>query len=166
MLKKEIELLFEYDKWADIKMLGAAAGLNPDQYKKDLGSSFGGIHGTIVHILSANHVWCCRWTGKISTPLKAEDIPSIEVVKKQWDTYHFEIGNFFQNLSDKELNESSGYTDFKGNSYSYPLYQQMLHKVNHSTYHRGQVVTLLRQLGTNVFNSDFINFIRQKESNG
>jgi uncharacterized damage-inducible protein DinB len=166
MTQKEIQLLYDYDKWADLKILEAIATLTGDQYKKDLGSSFGGIRGTLVHILSADRVWLCRWTGKTMALLKAEDFPTIEVVKKQWDTYHFEIGNFVRSLSDEKLNESLAYTDFKGNSYAHPLCQQMQHKVNHSSYHRGQVVTMLRQLEVGVVSTDFINYIRQKETNG
>ena len=69
-------------------------------------------------------------------------------------------------LPEDKLNEPLRYTDFKGNSYSYPLCQQMQHKVNHSTYHRGQVVALLRQMGEKVVSTDLINYIRQKEMRG
>jgi uncharacterized damage-inducible protein DinB len=166
MTQNEIQLLYDYDKWADLKLLEVIAVLTKDQYKKDLGSSFGGIHETLVHILSADIIWLNRWTGKKSTLLKAEDLPTVEVVKKQWDAYHCEIGNFVRSLTEEKLNEPLPYTDFKGNSYSHPLFQQMQHKVNHSSYHRGQVVTMLRQMGEKVVSTDLINYIRQKETRG
>lgn len=164
MTQKEIQLLYNYDKWADLKMLEVIVMLKKDQYKKDLGSSFSGIHETLVHILSANKIWLERWTRKTSAPLKAEDFPTVEVVKKQWDAYHCEICNFVQGLTEEKLDMSLPYTDFKGNSYSQPLSQQMQHKVNHSSYHRGQIVTMLRQMGEKVVSTDLINYIRQKET--
>lgn len=166
MTPNEIQSLFDYDKWADLKLLEAIAPLTGEQCKKDLKSSFGGIHGTLVHILSANKVWCDRWTGKTPALLKSEDYPSVEVVKKQWDTYHHEIGNFLQSITEEKLNISLQYTDFKGNIFAYPLAQQMQHKVNHSTYHRGQVVTMLRQLNMQAVSTDLITYIRQRDSRG
>jgi uncharacterized damage-inducible protein DinB len=162
MTKKEIQLLFNYDQWADLKLLEVIAKLNGEQYKKDLGSSFNGIHGTLLHILSADRVWLDRWTGKIPVLLKAENFPTVEVVKKQWDTYQFEVDNLLRSLSEEKLNEPLEYTNFKGDTYAYPLCQQMQHKINHSTYHRGQVVTMLRQLGVDAVSTDIIKFIEQK----
>jgi uncharacterized damage-inducible protein DinB len=166
MTKKEIQLLFEYDTWADLKLLEVIAALTGDQYKKDLHSSFGGIQGTLVHVLSANRVWLYRWIGKEPEPLKIENFRAIEVVKKQWDTYQCEISNFLQILTEEKLNAPLQYSDFKGNTYAQPLCQQMQHKVNHSSYHRGQLVMMLRQLGTAVVSTDLITYIRQKEIHG
>ena len=166
MTKKEIQLLFDYDKWADLKLLEAIAPLTGEQCKKEMKSSFGGIHGTLVHILSADKVWCDRWTGKTPGLLKSEDYPTVETVKKQWDTYHHEIGNFLQSLTEETLNTPMQYADFKGNVFTHPLSQQMQHKVNHSTYHRGQIVTMLRQLEMQVVSTDLITYMRQKDSRG
>jgi uncharacterized damage-inducible protein DinB len=165
MTKAEIQMLYEYDKWANLKLIEVLATLTINQFKKDLGCSFGGIHGTLVHILSADKVWLSRWTNKIPTPLKPEDIPAIEVAKKHMDTFQIEVGNFLRSLTDEQLNGPLQYTDFKGNTNAQLLRQQMQHKVNHSSYHRGQIVTMLRQLGIKPVSTDFINFLRQKEVN-
>jgi len=163
MTKKEMQLLFEYDQWADLKILEVIAKLNGEQYKKDLGSSFDGIQGTLVHILSADRIWLDRWSGKTPVLLKTENFPTVEVVKKQWNTYNFEVGNFIMSVSEEQLNKHLEYTNFKGDTYAYPLYQQIQHKINHSTYHRGQIVTMLRQLGVDAVSTDIIKFIEQKE---
>jgi uncharacterized damage-inducible protein DinB len=162
MTQQEIQLLFDYDKWADLKLLEAVAVLTEDQYKKDLGSSFGGIHGTLVHIFSADRVWLDRWMGKTPSPLKAEHLPTIEVLKKQWDIYHFDVSSFIRSLTEEKVNGLLTYLDFKGNTYAQPLCQQMQHKVNHSSYHRGQIIMMLRQLEMAVVSTDLINYIRQK----
>jgi uncharacterized damage-inducible protein DinB len=164
MTHKEIQSLYDYDAWADLRLLECLAALTPEQFKKDLGSSFSSIHGTLVHILSANKVWLDRWEGRMPAFLKAEEYPTVEVVKKHWDMYHYAVKNYLRSLSETKLNSMFQYTDFKGNVYRHPLYEQMQHKVNHSTYHRGQIVTMLRQLHLQVASTDLINYIRQKES--
>ncbi|RPI05121.1 MAG: damage-inducible protein DinB [Ignavibacteriae bacterium] len=166
MTPHEIQQLYDYDQWADLKLLEAIGMVARGQYQKDMVSSFGGIHGTLVHILSADKIWFARWTKNPPVPLKVDDFPTVEVVKKQWDAYHCEMSNFVRSLTDEKLNEPLEYTDFKGDSYSHPLCLQMQHKVNHSSYHRGQVITMLRQLGEKVVSTDMINYIRQKESRG
>jgi uncharacterized damage-inducible protein DinB len=166
MTQHDVQQLYDYDTWADLKLLEVIAAVTKDNYMKDLASSFGGIHGTLVHILSANKVWFARWTGKTPVLLEVEDFPTVEVVKKQWDAYHCEIRNFVRSLTEEKLNAPLFYTDFKGNSYTQPLFQLMQHRVNHSSYHRGQVVTMLRQMGEKVVSTDMINYIRQKETRG
>ena len=76
------------------------------------------------------------------------------------------MNNFVRGLGQDTLDQPLPYTDVKGNTFSHPLCQKMQHKVNHSTYHRGQVVTLLRQRGEKVVSTDFIQYIRQKETRG
>ena len=166
MNKTDIELLYEYDKWADLKMFEAASLLTKEQYLRNLNSSFGGIQGTFVHIMSANAIWLSRWTGKEQLPLQAADFPVLEVLKKRWDIYQLETGNFINGLDEERINSPLSYKDFKGKSYKQPLYLLMQHKVNHSTYHRGQLTVLLRQSGAGVVGTDFITYIREKEIHG
>jgi uncharacterized damage-inducible protein DinB len=161
---KEIRDLYDFDRWATLRILESVAALAPDQYQKDLGSSFGGVHGTLVHIVSADRVWLNRWLGKPVTPLKPDEIPTIEVLKKQWDAYELELGNFLRTLTEEKIAAPFSYTDFKGNPNGQILWQQMQHKVNHSTYHRGQVVVMLRQLGAKAQGTDLITYYRQQES--
>jgi len=166
MTLNEIRDLYEFDRWAMLRVLESVAALTPEQFTKDLGASFGGVHGTLVHVLSADRVWLNRWLGKPAAPLKSEDIPTIEVLKKQWDSYSLELGNLLRTLTEDKLSAPCSYSDFKGTPNAQILWQQMQHKVNHSTYHRGQVVAMLRQLGAKAQGTDLITYIRQKEDNG
>ncbi len=164
MTKSDIQLLYDYDRWATLKMIEVVAPIASEQLKKNMGSSFESIHGTLVHILSADKVWLDRWTGKTPAPLKAESIPTTEVLKKHWDIFYLDVGNFLGGLSDDHLLQPLRYTDFRGNVHHQPLGLQMQHKVNHASYHRGQIVTMLRQLNIKPVSTDFINFLRQKET--
>ena len=59
----EIKTLFAYDRWAMERILEVASTLQPEKYAQHLGSSHGGIHGTLVHALAADRLWLDRLTG-------------------------------------------------------------------------------------------------------
>lgn len=164
MTLKDIETLYDYDEWATKRVLDMLSPLSEEQFKKDLSSSHGGIHGTAAHIYAADWIWFERWKGNAPTSLfKAEDAPSVQALKERWDVHFKEIRQFISTLNDQKLQSPLAYKDIKGNPYNQPLYHQMQHKVNHSTYHRGQIITMLRQIGAKPQSTDLINYYRLKQ---
>jgi uncharacterized damage-inducible protein DinB len=71
---------------------------------------------------------------------------------------------FTSGLSQADLDRKMEYKTLKFGTYSNPLWQSMLHVVNHGTYHRGQVTTLLRQLGAQPILLDLMHFYRERSS--
>jgi uncharacterized damage-inducible protein DinB len=65
-------------------------------------------------------------------------------------------------LTQKDLNKVISYRTMKFGEYKNPLWQSMQHMVNHSTYHRGQIATLLRQLDAKPISSDLMHFYRER----
>jgi uncharacterized damage-inducible protein DinB len=162
MTVKECTALFTYDRWATNRLLETVATLTEEQYRKDLGSSFGGIRGTLVHIYGADWVWLQRWGGNSPSALiKEDEIPTLQMLKQRWDDLRSELDGFLGSLTEEKLQASLNYRDTKGVPYSLPLYQQLQHRINHSTYHRGQIVTFLRQLGAKPQGTDLILFYRE-----
>jgi uncharacterized damage-inducible protein DinB len=162
MTLKECKALFAYDRWATNRLLETVATLTEDQYRKDLGSSFGGVRGTLVHIYGADWIWLQRWKGNHPSVLtKEEEIPTLPMLKQRWEDLRTELEGFLGSLTEEKLQAPLNYKDTKGVPYSLPLYQQLQHRINHSTYHRGQVVTFLRQLGAKPQSSDLILFYRE-----
>lgn len=160
---QDFQTLFDYHKWATDRALEAASSLPEGLYLKDLGSSHGGIHGTLVHIYAGGRIWLDRWLGKHDATLTtARDIGSLESLKKQWAILRMEQEAFFQGLTEEKLQSAIRYTDTKGYTYSSPLYQLIHQVLNHSTYHRGQIASMLRQLGVKPPNTDLINYYRKK----
>jgi len=161
MTLQMIQELFGFDEWATNRTLESVLPLTQEQFKRDLKSSHGGIHGTLVHIYGADRIWLERWKGNSPTALMTtEQVPSLDKLKELWQLYREEIGLLFQNIDDARLAEPFAYRDLKGNQYSQPLFQQMLHKVNHASYHRGQVVTMIRQLDAKPQNTDLVAYFR------
>jgi uncharacterized damage-inducible protein DinB len=85
-------------------------------------------------------------------------------LNNRWQQYLENINTYLAAISDNILATSLLYTDTRGNKHFEPLYQQMQHKVNHSSYHRGQIATMLRQLGEKPIATDLIEFYRTREA--
>jgi len=161
MTHTEIMTLFSYDAWATERILEVATALQPEKYAQHLGSSHGGIHGTLVHAVAADRIWLDRLTGKANPAMMSEkELPTIAAVREEWSKWRVEMETYLRTLSDIKLLEPFSHQDTKGNTFNYPLYYVFQHLVNHSTFHRGQVVSMLRQQGAKPVNSDLIYYYR------
>ncbi|HYR87851.1 MAG TPA: DinB family protein [Terriglobia bacterium] len=151
----------EYDEWATNQLLDAAAKLDPANFRKDLGTSFQSVHGTLVHLYGAQLVWLARWKG--SNPgglITAEQVPTLAELRDRWAGLYLELRDYIRPLTSDQLNAPLPYKDLSGNPWAQLLYQQIQHLMFHSMYHRGQVVTLLRQLGQTPPHTDLILYYR------
>ena len=164
MTLKETLTLFEYDAWATDRTLDSVSSVPRDRYLEDLKSSHGGIHGTLVHVYGSNMVWLHRWKGSSpSSSASAAEIADLGSLRAHWALYRTELNNYLGSLSEADITAVLTYKDLKGNPRSEPLLQQMQHLVNHSTYHRGQVVTMIRQTGSQPTATDLIMFYRTRQ---
>jgi uncharacterized damage-inducible protein DinB len=161
VIGKELSRLYHYDEWATNKLIEAVEKVDASRLQKDLGTSFGSLYGTLVHIYGAQLIWLGRWKGFTPSALpKPEDIPTLPELKSRWTKLRTEFREFLNSKTDDQLQEPFSYTDLKGNSWSERHYQQIQHVLFHSMYHRGQVVTLLRQLGEVPPQTDLIAYYR------
>jgi len=158
-----IRLLYDYTNWADGRMFEAVAKLAPEQWTKDLGSSLKSARDTVVHVVSAQWIWLSRWTGDSPKAMfSAADYPTPASIREKWEPLAGQLAGFVAEQSEQSLAAPVNYKNLKGEPMSYPLGQLMLHTVNHSTYHRGQVTTLIRQLGAQPMSSDLVVYYAEK----
>lgn len=156
----EARFLLAYNRWANAQLLDAAARLSPDEFTRDLRSSFPSVGDTLVHILSAEWLWLERWGG--NSPEAMPDLGPLETVaafRARWREVEAGQRAFLEQLGQADLARVVAYTNFRSEAWRYPLGQMLQHTVNHSTYHRGQVVTLFRQLGAAPNPTDLLVFI-------
>lgn len=159
----DLKTLYAFNAWARKRILDAVAQVDEAAYRKDLGNSFGSVHGTVVHILGAEELWLKRWRGESPPALVSpETFASFAAVRRGWDTLEAELQRFLGGLTEETVLRAIQYRDTRGNAYTTPLWQTMQHVVNHSSYHRGQVTTLLRQLGAKPVATDLITYYRQQ----
>lgn len=157
----EIQELYHYNRWANARVLDAASSLSGDQLVQDLGSSFPSVKDTLVHILAAEWVWLSRWKG-VSPRGLPEGWPksTLEELCARWAAVEEEQREFLAGLDEARLDTVVAYSTIDGQAFASPLWQMLRHVVNHSSYHRGQVITMLRQLGAEGCATDLILFYR------
>lgn len=68
MTRDDIQLLFEYDRWANNTVLEAASALSAEQFTRDLGGSFRSVRDTLVHIIGGEWGWLTYWKGPSDRP--------------------------------------------------------------------------------------------------
>ena len=156
----DILIQFEFNRWANARLLEAVNALTTEQFQKELGSSYSSIRDTLTHILAAEEVWLMRWKG--ISPKSMFDpayFPDVKSLKTKWNEVEMDQWNFLSKISDESLLEVVEYQNFKDATWEYQLWQMIHQTVSHSTYHRGQVVAMLRQLGAAPAQLDFLLFI-------
>ena len=163
MNKQDIELLYKYDRWANGLVFGCASKLSAEQFTQDLQSSHRSVRDTLAHILAAEWIWLRRWLGtspkSLFDPQEFGDVVSLTAKLKEVEQEQIA---FIDTLTDESLAAVIAYTNTKGERWQYPLGHLCQHVVNHSSYHRGQVTTMLRQLGAEVASVDLLYFFDEK----
>lgn len=164
MSPSEALSLFDYDQWATTKQLEVIRTLSKEQYERDLGSSYGGIGGTLVHIYGAQQTWYTRWIGDTPTGIAGiADVPTFALLEDKWSTLRRGLQEFASSLTEEKLLAPLAYKDLKGNPVRQPMGNLIRHVINHSTYHRGQLTTMFRQVGVTPPGSiDLITYYRER----
>ena len=165
MTISEIFTLFQYDEWATERTLESVSNLSDGKYHDDLKSSHGGIHGTLRPHIQCEYDLASALEGKLPmSSSNAQEIPNLDSLKAHWKEYRISLHNYLRNLTEDILIAPLSYADLKGNKHAEPLYQQMQQVINHASYHRGQIVTMLRQLGGKPQATDLLLFYRTRQS--
>jgi uncharacterized damage-inducible protein DinB len=158
----ELKRLFDYSRWANLRFLDAADGLTAVELNREIDSSFPGVLATLVHMLGAEWVWLERWRGTSPTAFPdASDLVSAAAVRARWDALWSDQQAFLATLGDADARRSVPFRLFNGGADAQPLGDLMRHVVNHGSYHRGQVATMLRQLGKTPPSTDYIRYLRE-----
>lgn len=159
---KEILSLFDYNEWASARFVEVIATLDDDQLSAHLESSFPSILGTFAHIVAAEWVWLRRWKGENPTAFPEWlTSPRLGELRAKLAEVESERRAFLESLDDGDLEKPVNYKTLSGAAYSNRLADLCRHVVHHSSYHRGQLTTLLRQVGATPVSTDFIVFLRE-----
>jgi uncharacterized damage-inducible protein DinB len=166
----DIQLLYEYDRWANHRVIEAASALTEEQFTRDLGGSFSSVRDTVVHILAAEWIWLSFWTVPelnvtVENELRARRgaifqpslFPDCAAVQSKWAEVEAMQTAFVDSLTDNLLSKQIPFR-----SRHVGLVHLMQHMANHSTYHRGQVSLMMRQLHAQPVSTDFALFLGEK----
>jgi len=143
-----LQTLLDYHYWARDIILDAVTELPREKFLQPVESSFKSVRDTVAHIYAADLVWFNRWIGRAPAGLIPYDqFPDATSIRTAWKDLETEVRQFVNNLGEAGVNKLFDYKLLSGAPDTAPFWQMLVHVVNHATYHRGQVTTLLRQLG-------------------
>ncbi len=166
----DIRLLLDYTEWANDLAMDAASKLPDEDLRRDAGISHNSIFGTLVHMAGAEWIWVERWHGH--SPAKAEawsqwstdscaDLPTL---KQRWTELVNRRRQYVSELDESKFVAELPFKLLSGDPSSMPLVNQMQHVVNHATMHRGQIVGMIRQLGSEPPATDLLFYLRREIS--
>jgi uncharacterized damage-inducible protein DinB len=162
MNTQEIRTLYNYNYWANDRILDAAEGVPPDVFATT-SLSYCTLRNTFVHTLSAEWAWRSRWQGTSPTAvLDLNNFPTLDALRTRWDQERHQMYTFIDTLSEGDLNRTIAYTTTSGQPYANTLWHMMVHVVNHGTQHRSELAMLLTELGRSPGDIDMITFVREK----
>jgi uncharacterized damage-inducible protein DinB len=160
---EDLRALYDFNAWANLRILDACARLTPDQFAHNLGSSFGSVRDTLAHIYGAEWVWLERWHGHVPSTLPSSlDFPDFQSIRSGLAGIDGKLVDYVTSLTTERVQGIVQYKTTAGTVQAQPLWQMLQHLVNHGTYHRGQVTTLLRQLEAKAVGTDLITFYRER----
>lgn len=152
--------LYAFNRWANVKTLESVEPLAAEEYERPIGGSFGSIRGTLVHLYGADWVWLERFQGRSPRAMPEDDaLATLAGLAAMWREVQDARETFLATVTPERLAGPLSYAGFDGKKFTRVLGAALFHVANHGTYHRGQVATLLRQLGRTPVSTDFTRYL-------
>jgi uncharacterized damage-inducible protein DinB len=165
MTPEEVRLLFDYNDWANRRALEAAGRLSDEQFVRPLGSSFSSVRDTLMHICGGEWIWFERFQGRSPASIPNDSaVRTVAALAEHWRPQGEGLLAFVRSLTQADLQRVLEYQTFNFGPYKNPMWQSLQHLVNHGTYHRGQVATMLRQSGEKPILTDLMHFYRERSA--
>jgi uncharacterized damage-inducible protein DinB len=146
----EVRTLYDYTYWATEKLFEVAAHLSEAQLNDAMPNGIGSIRVTLVHLLSGHWIWRERWQGgNPAAMLNPDDFPTLEAIQVRWQEEKQSMYDLLTTLHNENLDRQITYssTMLPGQVFQLPLWQLMVHLVNHGTQHRSEIAMRLTELG-------------------
>jgi len=162
VLTDVIRSMYRYNDWANRRILDASARLTREELLAPGGASFDSVRDTLVHTMGAQWLYLERWQGRSPRALPAApDFADLDAIRARWERIERDTHAFVAGLTDTALARVLEYTNMQGERWAYPLWQQMLHQVNHATQHRSEGAMMLTKLGHSPGWLDLLYFVDQ-----
>ena len=162
---KELLLQFSaYNVWANGLMLDAIGKLPEEMQHRTIASSFDSPYKTLLHLWDAESLWWQRMKLQERVVRPSDNFSgTVQELGRQLLLQSRQWNDWITQAHEPQLQHVFKYQDSRRESFKQPVAQVLLHIFNHATYHRGQLVTMMRQLGIEkVPNTDFIGWTRKK----
>lgn len=160
MTKEFFVELANYNNWSDELIIEWMEKINDKQWEQPIDSSFNSIKKTAIHMVSAKKIWIDFWS---KTPNPTYFSSVFDGTKNElieiWKKASADLQNIIESYPEEDYLNPVNFSYPNGKNDQMFFWQTLPHFVNHATYHRGQLVTLLRQAGfTSVSNTDLATY--------
>jgi uncharacterized damage-inducible protein DinB len=165
-MKELLDQYTAYNLWANKSITDLILSLDVEQHRQKVESSFPTLHATVLHMWIAETAWWQRvkLQEKIIIPTEAEN-PTMQDVVNGLILQSALWEEWVKNASEMMLKHVYAFQNSKKELFKQPVYETVMHVINHSTYHRGQLVTMMRTLGVKTIpQTDFSVFARKKKN--
>jgi uncharacterized damage-inducible protein DinB len=132
--------LADYNRWANLRLYGAALAMPEEHYRRPIGVFFGSLHGTLNHLLLTDRAWLKRLTGRGEHPNRLDAIlhDNRRDLLRDRIAEDARLIELVASYSEADLDKVVAYRTMSGQPHSQPLQHILLHLFNHQTHHRGQ----------------------------
>jgi uncharacterized damage-inducible protein DinB len=161
LASEDFSRLYAYNRWANARAFESASALTSEELRREVGGSFATVLGTFTHLVGAEWVWLERWRGRSPRGLPT-GFSTLEELRASLTEVEAGQNEVLAAVTPARLAERLSYVNFAGQTWTYSLADMLLHLPNHGTYHRGQIATLLRQLGKKPLSTDYLLFLDAK----
>ncbi|XKE95690.1 DinB family protein [Metaplanococcus flavidus] len=153
--------LFAYHQWASQEILSHTEGLDDAVFTREGDSSFPSIKETVRHVITVEKLWLLRMTGIEKPAAEQFHVDTAAEAKQAFMLLHAEMELYFSSLTEDQWQEVMRFTNLRGNSFEETREEMLFTFINHASYHRGQIVSLLRQFGEEGTVLDYIYFPKE-----
>ncbi|MGH2552797.1 MAG: DinB family protein [Chitinophagaceae bacterium] len=163
-MKDLLQQMAAYNIWANQKLMEMILSLPEEKQMAEIPSSFKSLYKTVLHMWDAESAWWQRMKLQERLVMPSENFNGNmkDLVNGLMQQSNLWL-DWVSNASDIALDHVFHYQNSKKEQFKQPIYQMMLHVFNHGTYHRGQLINMLRQLGVEKLpQTDFIIWSRKK----
>ncbi|MEO6325313.1 MAG: DinB family protein [Thermoanaerobaculia bacterium] len=156
-MNDELASLYAYNRWADDRTAAALRSLPPGDYTRELGGGWPSPRATFVHLAGATNAWSERFIGCDATTLPAEaDLPLLENAVALLEAAHTKLEELLPTFSAERMAAPFTWKNLAGKERTAPFWAVLRHVVNHGTYHRGQISSMVRRLGGKPLATDMV----------
>jgi uncharacterized damage-inducible protein DinB len=159
---QDIQLMYEYNYWANGKILAESAKVTQEQFLAPAEFPFGGLRGTLIHIMDAEFGWRELFeTNTFGTDLNPEDFPTIASIEERWREEEESMRAYLDCLKDEDMSSHLKYITGEGVQRDRILWHCLVHVVNHGTQHRSEAAALLTGFDASPGDLDFTVFLNE-----
>ncbi|HQR45588.1 MAG TPA: DinB family protein [Thermoanaerobaculia bacterium] len=144
----ELLALYDYNEWANERVIRMLRRLPAADYVREMGGGWPSVRATFVHLAGATDAWAERFAGKDVLELPKESaLPELEDAVALLLAAHGKHRARLKTLTREALESPFSWRNLAGEVKTAPLEIVVRHVVNHQTYHRGQISSMVRRLG-------------------